>query len=583
MAGDQPDQQTQLDGASVPAPGQPPAGAPNPAADVSYQPTEMAFPAQSAPPAPSTPPLGAGPATPAPGAPVGPYDPQAGGYGYPQVGQPAQPAPNAYPTPQPGYPSYAQPQPGFQQQATPAPGFQQQATPAPGFAYPGAPGAAAPTKQRNPVMMFGAIAGSVLAIGIVIGLIVLFSGPSPKPGPSGSGGSTGGGGTTTASGQLPTLWTAPKPASSTGDNRTLGVWFAGSVVVRGEASALTAYNLSDGKVAWTLPAPAGTKAFCSMSKDANKAGLGAVSFNLGDDDCSAIGAVDATTGTLKFKVGSPHPDHKSYDTQVTITDSSIAAASSGVLGAVSLTDGHQTWSYQERGDYCNDTSDTAGNVVVVSDYCADGSPKQQLQVLNADTGKPTTTIALPNENDRLSQIVSTDPMLVVQISADSDGDYLFGIDSSGHQMTKVPLKVTGEDKLRPSAASAPETKNVVIGNNLYIEVEQNNKTAIRAIDLTNGKVLWTSDGGAPEGLRLINKFSSVNAPQVLAIGGYSQPTQVGSLSLTDGSFKATATLNQKDNSLESFLDTEVRLADTGSVLVIDDLPIDHTAVMFGKS
>ncbi|MDH6140979.1 MULTISPECIES: PQQ-binding-like beta-propeller repeat protein [Kitasatospora] len=562
MAGDQPDQKTQLDGASVPAPGQP--AGPS-AADVSYQPTELAFPAQ--PPAGAAP---AAPATPPPpaGAPAGPYDPQAGGYGYPQA---AQPYPTPAPAPQAGYPGYAQPQPGFQQAATPPPGY----------AYPGAPGAPAPTKQRNPVMVFGAIAGSVLAVGIVIGLIVLFSGPGPKPNttgaPLGTTGNPSGG--SVPSGQLADLWTAPKSGDS-GDNRMLGSWTTDKLVIRGDAGALTAYNLSDGKVAWTLPAPSGTKAFCSMSKSINKAGLGAVSFNLGDDDCAAIGAVDATSGTLKFKVGSPLPDQKSFDTAVTITDNSIGAASSGVLGGFSLTDGHQLWKYSGRGQYCNGTADAAGGLIVLSDYCADGSPKQLLQVLNADTGKVNTTVPLPNENDRLSQIVQTKGMLVVQISADSDGDYLFGIDSNGNQLPKIPLKVTGEDKMRPSAASAAVSHNLVLGNTLYIEVDKNSKTAIRAIDLTTGKTLWTSDGGAQQGLRLVDRTG--DSPTVIAMNGYDQGAQVGSLSATDGSFKASATFGQKDTLSMTFQDSEVMQADDGRVLVVDGLPIDHSAIMYGS-
>ncbi|MCC9306376.1 PQQ-binding-like beta-propeller repeat protein [Kitasatospora sp. RB6PN24] len=573
MAGDQPDQKTQLDGASVPAPSQP-AGAG--AEDVSYQPTELAFPAQppagAAPAAPGTPP-------PPSGAPAGPYAPQAGGYGYPQ-GQPyPTPTPQAdgygypqaqsYPTPAPGpqsgYPGYAQPQPGFQQAA------------APGYAYPGAPGVPAPTKQRNPVMLFGAIAGSVLAIGIVIGLIVLFSTPQHPPATTGS--PTGGPSGSVASGQLTDLWTAPKSGDS-GDNRMIGSWVTDKLVIRGDAGALTAYNLSDGKVAWTLPAPSGTKAFCSMSKTTNKAGLGAVSFNLGDDDCAAIGAVDATSGTLKFKVGSPLPDQKSFDTAVTITDNAIGAASSGVLGGFSLADGHQLWKYSPRGQYCNGTADAAGGLIVLSDYCADGSPKQLLQVMNADTGKVGTSIPLPNENDRLSQIVQTKGMLVVQISADADGDYMFAIDSNGNQLPKIPLKVTGEDKMRPSAASAAVSHNLVLGNTLYIEVDKSNKTAIRAIDLTSGKTLWTTDGGAQQGLRLVDEGG--DSPTVIAINGYDQGAQVGSLSATDGSFKASATFAQKDSLSMTFQDSEVMHSDDGRVLVLDGLPIEHSAVMYGS-
>ncbi|GAA1958578.1 PQQ-binding-like beta-propeller repeat protein [Kitasatospora viridis] len=564
MAGDQPDQRTQLDGASVPPPAQPPAGG----ADINYQPTATAFPAQA----------GGGADTPAPGAPVGPYDPQAAaGYGYPQPG-PAQPAPpqSGYGAPQAGYgqpapgPNYAYPQPPQQQ---PQPNY-----------YPGPP-TQPPVKQRNPVMVFGAIAGSVLAIGIVIGLIVLFQ-PNHNPGSTAgsTSGTAGGPGTTTnapVANALNATWTAPKPTDGGADHRLLGVWTTGKLVIRGDAEALTAYNQSDGQVAWTLPSPSGTKAFCSMSRDANSNNIGAVSFNLGDDDCSAVGAVDATTGKLIFKVGQPQGQSKSFDTQVTVTDTSIAAASGSLLAGFSITDGHQLWSYQPRGQFCNDSADAAGGLVVVSDFCADSSPTQVMQVLNADTGKSTASITLSTENDRISQIVSVKP-LVVQVSSDSDSDYLLQIDNSGNAGNKIPLKVTGQDKLQLSSASAAEAKDVVIGNTLYVQVEQNSKPAVEALDLGTGKALWTSDGGAAQGLRLVDK-SSVSSPAVIAIDGYDKGARLGNLSTTDGSFTPIASFNKKDLGFMSFSDTEVLMSnDTKSVLAVQGLPIENTVQMFNR-
>ncbi|MFE9426273.1 PQQ-binding-like beta-propeller repeat protein [Kitasatospora sp. NPDC006697] len=567
MAGDQPDQKTQLDGASVPQPAQPPAGA----ADVSYQPTAPAFPAQPAQPA----------AAPG-GAPMGPYDPQASaGYGYPQAGPaqsgysaPGQPGPaQPYPTPQPGYQQPVPPQAGYQQPGaypTPQPGYYQ-------------PNQTPPGKQRNPVMVFGAIAGSVLAIAIVIGLVVLFQ-PNHKPtssaGTSGGPGPTSGPSGSAGSGTLAAAWTAPKPTDSSGDHRMIGVWTTDKYVVRGDAQALTAYNLSDGQVAWTLPAPSGTKAFCSMSKDTNKNNVGGVSFNLGDDDCAALGAVDATTGKLLFKLGSPL-SNKSYDTQVTITDTTLVGASSALLAGYNLSDQKSAWSYTDRGKYCNENADASGGVVVVSDYCADSSPKQVMQVLDANTGKANSTITLNTENDRLSQIVSVKP-LVVQVSSDGDNDYMVEIDGSGNPMAKVPLKVTGQDKLRLSAASAAEAKNLVIGNTLYVEVDQNSKTAIQAIDLSSGKTLWTSDGGAAQGLRLVDKPSATALP-VIAIDGYDKGARLGTLSAGDGSFTPTASFNKKDLGFMAFQDSEVLAATDGSqVLDVQGLPIDSTAVLFKK-
>lgn len=66
------------------------------------------------------------------------------------------------------------------------------------------------------------------------------------------------------------------------------------------------------------------------------------------------------------------------------------------------------------------------------------------------------------------------------------------------------------------------------------------------------------------------------------MNGYDQGAQVGSLSATDGSFKASATFGQKDTLSMTFQDSEVMQADDGRVLVVDGLPIDHSAIMYGS-
>lgn len=364
------DQMTQLDGAPVPAqappaavPPQPmgaPGGVPGSVGDVSYQPTAAAFPAQSP--------------TPPPGAPVGPYDPQGGAYGYPQTAPqqpPAPPGPPAFGAQQGGYAHPTPPAFGAQQT-----GYGQQAAQGYGFPGPTVQIAPVPAKQRNPVMVFGAIAGTVLSIAIVIGLVVLFSGNSPVHNTSGgstAGSTGGGGGGGTDAGKLTVAWTVPKVDGSASDQRTIGQWTTDKLLVRGDATGLAGYNLSDGKVAWTLKVPDGAKSFCSMSKDVNKNNIGGVSFNLGDDDCAAVGAIDATTGRLIYKVGSPLSS-KSFQTQVTVTDTTLAAASGSLLAGFNLTDGTSLWSYKDRAQYCTDNADAAGAVVAISDDCAGASP-----------------------------------------------------------------------------------------------------------------------------------------------------------------------------------------------------------------
>ncbi|PYC74013.1 hypothetical protein C7C46_24705 [Streptomyces tateyamensis] len=563
---------TQLDGAAVPGQGpQPggPVGAPQQAgpAPAAYQPTAPAFPAQQA--------------APAPGAQFGPYDQQGGaGYGYPQApqqpyGQPAAP-------PQAGF-GQPQAQPQFGQASYGQPYGRPTAPPQAGlgYGYPaqtGAPvtvGPTAPAKQRNPIFVFGAIAGTVLTIGIVIGLVVLFNGPAPHHNSTTGGPDTN----TSASGKLGVGWTVPKATGNASDHSTLGEWTTDKLLVRGDATGLTAYNLSDGKQAWTLPAPSGTKAFCSMSPGLNKNNVGGVSFNLGDDDCAGIGGVDATTGKLLFKTGQPL-DRKSFDTQVTVSDTTVAAASSALLAGVNISDGKTAWSFKDRGQYCNESAVAGASLVVVSDYCSDGSPKQQLQVLGSGDGKQLGSFTLSGENERVEAIVATKPV-VLQISAGSDNDYLQVLDSNFSPTTKIPLKVTGEDKLRPTPYGAPLAKSLVIGNNLYIEVNEGSKTGLRAIDLGSGKTLWTKDAGAEEGVRLVD-HTGTDGPTVIAMHGYNKAAQLGTLSATDGSFSPLLSFATKDSFL-SFQDEQVLFdSQDNQVLTLPQLPMDSTLTLYTK-
>ncbi|MGF1426987.1 PQQ-binding-like beta-propeller repeat protein [Kitasatospora sp. LaBMicrA B282] len=571
------DQLTQLDGAAIPAQAAPPVAppgagaapgapggpsAPN-GADLGYQPTAPAFPAQSAPPAP--------------GAPVGPYDPAAGAgtpaYGYPQAAPPSY----GYPQQDAGYP--APPQQPFAQPAQP---FAQPA-PQPAFPYPGPTQGAPAKKERNPVMVFGAIAGSVLAIAIVIGLVVLFN-PGPHHNPNSTGGpNTTGGPGPDDSGKLVASWSAPKLNGDASSLKTIGEWATSKLLIRGDSTGLTAYNLSDGTQAWQYQVPDGTKALCSMSKNLNKNNVGAITFNLGDNDCAAVGAIDATTGKLLFKAGSPL-SNKSFNTTVTIGDNTLAAASGGLLAGYNLSDGSQAWVYKDRGQYCNDQADTGGNVVVVSDYCSDTSNQQQLMVLDATTGKTTQTFNL-GQNERLSNIVSVKP-LVVQISSNYDNDYFVGIDSSGNAMAKIPLKVTGADRLQLSGFNDPTAKSLVIGNTLYVEVQNSDKTAIEAIDLASGKSLWTQDGGAEMGLHLVDWISTSDpAPRAIAMDGFEKGARVLKLNPADGTPTTYETFSTKASSDDfiSMQDSEVMMNDGGEVLQVPALPTsDAAAVLYAK-
>ncbi|MFH8381902.1 PQQ-binding-like beta-propeller repeat protein [Kitasatospora sp. NPDC018058] len=513
------DQMTQLDGSAIPgqaAPAGPPAQPPAPPAQppggvdyAAYAPTAAGIPAQ-APPPPS-------------GAPVGPYDPVPGG-GF------AAPDYNTG-----GY--------DYQQQ--------------PGYTYPGAPVPAAPA-QRNPVMLWGGVIGGVLVIAIVIGLVVLLKGNNPKPnpdplaGPGGTTTSTSNSGSTsvgTDGGPTPApgnatykvAWNAAKPQNSDASSQLLGVWGAGQTAVRADSTGITAYNLSDGKQAWNIPVPSGSKELCTASYSHNSKNIVAVSFNTGDYDCSTIGAVDIAQGKLLWTVKAS-ADRLSSPT-LSVTDKVVAV---GPVGGLNIDNGQPVWQLKGRGKDCTVYAATAGSQIAITDRCYDTSPKSVLQIVNAETGQPTSQpIPLTGSIERIDKVVSTNP-LVVLMSSGPNGDYVLPFDKDNKPGNQMPTKESGSDSLRLSGQSDAISQNVVSGTTLYVQVS-GSKSGINAYDLNTGKRLWaTTSSSDSNDMRLVSGTTKDGKVRAIVGQGYDKPAKLVTLSPADGSMSDIGTMAMPD-------------------------------------
>ncbi|WP_371519206.1 PQQ-binding-like beta-propeller repeat protein [Kitasatospora sp. NBC_01300] len=532
------DQVTQLDGAAIPGPaspaGPPPAQPPAPpaqppvqppAAGAGYQPyapTAPAFPGQAPPP----------PA----GAPVGPYDPMPGGaYGAPDGGQ-AYGAGYGYPQQQPGY-------------------------------YPGAPMPPAP-KQRNPVMLWGGIIGGVLAIAIVAGLVVLLKGNDPDPTPNaGSGGTTTSGGTTsggTTSGgtvtNAPTAdstsgsttggntggagyniaWNAAKAANADSGSQLLGIWGSDKVAVRADSTGIRAFNTSDGKEAWNIPVPAGSKEVCTASYSANSKNIAAVSFNTGDSDCSTIGAVDVGQGKLLWSV-KVSTDRMSSPT-LSVTDK-VVAIGGNVVGGLNIDNGSAAWQFQPRDKNCSLYGRAAGSQIAVSDRCYGNSgPKSQLVIVDADSGKAASTpIPLTGSIERIDKVVQDQP-LVLLMSSGPNGDYILPFDQGNKPGNQMSVKEPGADSLRLSGQSDAYSQNVVSGTTLYAQIT-GAKSAVNAYDLTTGKRIWSAASATSnQDIRLVSGTDKDGKVRAIVSQGYNKPARLVTLSPADGSMTDLGTM-----------------------------------------
>ncbi|WP_030238508.1 PQQ-binding-like beta-propeller repeat protein [Streptomyces sp. NRRL S-350] len=507
---------TQLDGSAVPgqgAPaGPPPAQPPAPPAQppvggadyAAYAPTATGFPSQAPPPA---------------GAPLGPYDPvPTGGYPAPDAAQGYNTGGYAYPPPQ------------------------QQ----PGYSYPGAP---VPPKQRNPVMLWGGIIGGVLAIAIVIALVVLLKDPDPDPTPGPgpvTSGSTGPDDTNNSPGPggkgatYNVAWNAPKGANTDGSNQMLGVWGTDKLAVRADSAGIKAYNLADGKEAWTIPAPAGSKEICTASYGANSKNIAAVSFNTGDSDCSTVGAIDLTQGKLLWSV-KVSADRMSSPT-LSVTENVVAVGGSAV-GGLNIANGQPAWQFQPRDKDCSVRGRAAGNQIAVSDRCYGGSgPKSQLVIVNADTGKAASTpITLTGSIEQVDQVVQDKPLVLLMTNG-PQGDYVLPFDKDNKPGTQMSVKEPGSDSLRLSGQDEAFTRNVVSGTTLYVQVG-GAKSGINAYDLNTGKRLWAATtSSASNDMRLVAGTDKDGKIRAIVEQGYEKPARLVTLSPTDGSMTDIGTI-----------------------------------------
>ncbi|SOB81647.1 outer membrane protein assembly factor BamB family protein [Streptomyces sp. 1331.2] len=533
------DQMTQLDGSAIPGqagppPAQPPAPPAQPPAQppvggaeyAAYAPTATGFPTQAPPP----------PA----GAPVGPYDPVPGApYGAPDPGQGYNTGGYNYPQQQPGY------------------------------SYPGAP---VPPKQRNPVMLWGGIIGGVLAIAIVIALVVLLKEPSPSPTPNANDTTSAGPDSNNSPAPGPggkgagfnVAWNAPKGANTDGANQMLGVWGTDKYAIRVDSSGIKAYNLTDGKEAWTIPVPAGSKEMCTASYAANSKNIAAVSFNTGDSDCSTVGAVDLAQGKLLWSV-KVSADRMSSPT-LSVTENVVAIGGNAV-GALNIANGQPAWQYQPRDKDCTVRGRTAGAQIAVSDRCYGGSgPKSQLVIVNADTGKAASTpITLTGSIEQVDQVVQDKPLVLLMTNG-PQGDYVLPFDKDNKPGTQMSVKEPGSDSLRLSGQDEAITRNVVSGSTLYVQVS-GTKPGINAYDLNTGKRLWSATtSSSSNDMRLVSGTDKDGKIRAVVEQGYDKPARLVTLSPTDGSMTDIGTLAMP-NSLDIGSSTsEYLISDDGAAV-----------------
>ncbi|MGR6998279.1 hypothetical protein ACU686_09605 [Yinghuangia aomiensis] len=78
----------------------------------------------------------------------------------------------------------------------------------------------------------------------------------------------------------------------------VGAWTTEDQVVRVRPDLVTAYRITDGRVAWTW-APPGRDTVCAMS-GATTGGIGLIAHEAADGGCTTVAALDLASGSVRW-------------------------------------------------------------------------------------------------------------------------------------------------------------------------------------------------------------------------------------------------------------------------------------------
>lgn len=394
-----------------------------------------------------------------------PYPQQAGPYQPPQSYGPYQP-------PQPGPLPHAQ-NPYAQPQFPPLP---QQP----------------PTRRRRLPLVLGAVA-AVLAL-LTTGTVLMLRGddstrsdgrtsatsPPPTPTPT----------PTTINGRQLLNVDPPKPKNASDYVQTPGAWLTSRAYATGAEKAVTGYNLTTGKRAWTVPLSGG---LCGASRNVTSAGLVAVVFHATKDTvkshCTRFAVIDVNKGVKVWE--KPITDESvslGLGLNVAISDTVAAAGWPGGSAAYDTSTGAPAWTAPADG--CTQEEHLGGAELLTLSYCkTSAGMKFRIGERDPGTGKATWRYEVPKAKG--AWLVSSEPLVLglLQNNDGLDADQLVTVSDEGKVQSTIPL---GDDYVAGCGEAGGCGATVVSGDTAYLGSDPHNYSAgnrITAFDLTTGKAI----------------------------------------------------------------------------------------------
>ena len=347
-----------------------------------------------------------------------------------------------------------------------------------------------PTRRRRLPLVLGAVT-AVLAL-LVTGTVLMLRGgdsthsdgkssatsPTPTPTP------------TTINGREFLNVDPPKPKSSDDYIQTPGTWLTSRVYATGAEEAVTGYNPSTGKLAWTIPLSGG---LCGASRTVTSAGLVAVVFHATKDTdksyCTRFAVIDVNKGVKVWE--KPITDESVTDglgLNVAISDTVAAAGWPEGSAAYATSTGAPAWTAPADG--CTQEEHLGGAKLLTLSYCKTAAGmKFRIGERDPGTGKATWRYEVPKAKG--AWLVSSEPLVLGLLQNDKglDADQLVTVSDEGKVRSTISL---GDDYVAGCGEAGGCGATVVSGDTAYLGSDPHSFTAgnrITAFDLTTGKAI----------------------------------------------------------------------------------------------
>ncbi|MEJ3746151.1 DUF1707 domain-containing protein [Actinomycetes bacterium KLBMP 9797] len=347
------------------------------------------------------------------------------------------------------------------------------------------------TPRRRPRFRWIAlVAGTavVIAVAVVVGIAAFID---------------GGDGDGPAARDIDVLWTAPfdRPSNVAGQ----GSWITDRAVIRARLDRLVAYDLADGRVAWTYPLPAEHE-LCTMSGTVD-GNVGVVGYApAGSFTCATLVALDLGTGRPLWQ--RPRPgmgnEHRSGDEVAVVGETAIIREPTGFV-AVDARANKQKWRLPVTKG-CRTYSVTASaDVAALVSACADRAAT--LALVEVASGKERWRAPLrlstldDNDHDwgstKATVVLSLDPVVVR--TSDAGGAFL-AFDDQGQRRTTIAQAQADVDlavDVFPATFIArPAYRVAVLGGVLVAPARKPGETvdtSLAGFSLTDGRRLWLTE------------------------------------------------------------------------------------------